>query len=263
MNALVGETGFVGTSLMKQTFFEARYRSINIGSIDYKMFDLVVCAAAPAQKWIANRDPEDDLKNIENLISHLGTIQCRKFILVSTVDIFKTSMGVDETTIIDEEDLDPYGLHRRMLEKFVEEHFSKHLIVRLPGLVGPGLRKNIIFDFLNSNNLHMIDSRSVYQFYPMINLWSDIQTALSSQLELVHLTAEPISVADVASQGFNISFDNVLEAVPAAYDFQSKFAELYGSKSCYQYSKSETIQAIRDYAHSEPTFIKAEDKTAK
>src|SRR5262249_44217769 len=157
-------------------------------------FDLVVCAAAPAQKWIANRDPEADRKNIENLINHLRTITCKQFVLISTVDIFLKPIGVDENSDVPEAGLAAYGLNSRMLEKFVETHFPNHLVIRLPGLVGAGLRKNVIFDFLNNNNLQSIDSRGVFQFYPMQNFWKDIQIALKANLKRLHLTAEPLSV---------------------------------------------------------------------
>jgi len=255
-NCLIGFTGFVGTTLLKQHGFNNLYRSTNISDIKGKSFDSVICAAAPAQKWIANREPEADRQNIERLIGHLKTIQCQTFILVSTVDVFKTPFGVTEDTAVDETGLQPYGLHRRYLETFIESHFPRHLIVRLPGLVGPGLRKNVIFDLLNQNNLDAIDSRGVFQFYPTVNLWHDIQTALQAQLSLVHLTAEPISVAEVAQHGFGREFQNILAHPPAQYDFQSKHAALFGGCGAYQYSKRETLLAIRAYAQSEPVTLK-------
>ncbi|KQV44873.1 NAD(P)-dependent oxidoreductase [Duganella sp. Root336D2] len=251
-NALIGYSGFVGTTLLKQASFEALYRSTNIHEIDNQEFDVVVCAGAPAQKWIANGNPAEDKAKIEGLINHLKTITCDTFVLISTVDVFKNPQGVDEDTPIDEDGLHAYGLHRRLLEKFVEEHFPKHLIVRLPGLVGPGLRKNVIFDFLNNNNLHAIESRGVFQFYPMVNLWFDIQTALEKGLKLVHLTSEPVSVADVSLHGFGRSFTQELANAPAHYDMQTRYAGQFGAGGCHQYSARETILAIRAYAQSEP-----------
>ncbi len=251
-NALIGYSGFVGTTLLKQASFEALYRSTNIQEIDNQQFDVVVCAGAPAQKWIANGNPAEDKAKIEGLIKHLKTITCDTFVLISTVDVFKNPQGVDEDTAVDEDGLHAYGLHRRLLEKFVEEHFPKHLIVRLPGLVGPGLRKNVIFDFLNNNNLHAIESRGVFQFYPMVNLWFDIQTALEKGLKLVHLTAEPVSVADVSLQGFGRSFTQELANAPARYDMQTRYAGQFGTGGRHQYSARETILAIRAYAQSEP-----------
>jgi dTDP-4-dehydrorhamnose reductase len=257
-NALVGFSGFVGSTLLKQASFESLYRSTNVCDIECQSFDTVVCAGAPAQKWIANREPEADRQKIDGLITHLKTIKCKTFILISTVDVFSDSIGVDEETLVDESGLHAYGLNRRLLEKFVESHFPSHLIVRLPGLVGPGLRKNVIFDFFNANNLHAIESRSVFQFYPMVSLWYDIQTALNAGLKLVHLTAEPISVADVSIKGFGKVFEHVLPNTPARYDVRTIHAHVFGATGLYQYSARETIQAIRAYAQSEPLTIKSE-----
>jgi nucleoside-diphosphate-sugar epimerase len=256
-DALIGYTGFVGTTLLKQHPFKGLYRSTNIGEINGREFDLMVCAAAPAQKWIANREPEADRQKIERLIAHLMTIQCETIVLISTVDVFKNPIGVTEETVIEVDGLHAYGTNRRLLEKFVEQHFPNHLIVRLPGLVGPGLRKNVIFDLLNDNNLHAIDSRGVFQFYPMVNLWYDIQTALNAGLKLIHLTAEPISVADVSVLGFGKPFDQALSNAAATYNMRSIHAKEFGGSGTYQYSKRETIQAIRAYAQSEPVTFKA------
>ncbi|MFZ2405143.1 MAG: hypothetical protein WAW41_08405 [Methylobacter sp.] len=255
-NALIGFTGFVGSTLLKQAPFESLYRSTNIAEIEGKAFDTVVCAGAPAQKWIANREPEADREKIDGLIAHLKTIRCETFILISTVDVFKNPIGVDEDTPIDETGLHAYGLHRRLLEKFVESHFPRHLIVRLPGLVGPGLRKNVIFDFLNDNNLHAIDSRGIFQFYPMVNLWYDIQAALDAGLNLIHLTAEPISVADVSAQGFGKPFEQAQANSPAVYDMRTRYAHIFGVPGHHQYNRRETIQAVRAYAQSEPRTLK-------
>jgi dTDP-4-dehydrorhamnose reductase len=257
--ALIGFSGFVGSTLLKQTPFDSLYRSTNINNIEGLAFDTVVSAGAPAQKWIANREPEADRMKIEGLIAHLKTIQCKTFILISTVDVFKIPIGVDEETTVDETGLHAYGLHRRLLEKFVESHFPNHLVVRLPGLVGPGLRKNVIFDFLNDNNLHAIDSRGVFQFYPMVNLWYDIQIALRAGLKLVHLTAEPISVADVSEQGFGSPFTQSQANNPATYDLRTCHAALFGAAGNFQYSRRETIQSIRTYAQSEPRTLKAQE----
>lgn len=251
VSALVGFSGYVGSTLLKQTRFEKLYRSTTIGEIEGQAFDTVVCAGAPAQKWIANREPEADREKIDGLIAHLKTVKCKTFILISTVDVFKSAVNVDEDTEVDEHDLHAYGLNRRRLEKFVESHFPDHLIVRLPGLVGPGLRKNVIFDFLNDNNLDAIDSRGVFQFYPMVNLWHDIQTARAAGIKLVHLTAAPVSVARVASEGFGLAFDHVLDRPAATYDMQTRYAEVFGGSGKHTYSARETLQAVRAYAQSE------------
>lgn len=260
-SALIGWSGFVGGTLLKQTTFDQRYRSTDIADIAGKKLDLLVCSGAPAQKWIANREPEADRRAIETLMRHLDEVDCKNVVLISTVDVFQRPVEVDESSMVDEQGLQPYGLHRRMLEKFVEQRFPQAMTIRLPGLVGPGLRKNVIFDFLNDNNLHAIESRAVFQFYPMVNLWFDIQTALAAKLKLVHLTAAPVSVSDIASHGFGKAFDNTLASTPVRYDFRTRHAEAFGGQGAYQYSARETLQATRAYAQSEQRTAKSGAKS--
>jgi len=253
-NALVGFSGFVGQTLLKQKAFNALYRSTNIDDIRGKAFDTIVCAGAPAQKWIANQDPEADRKKIDHLIDCLSAATCRSFILISTVDVFRNPISVTEDSPIDDVGLHAYGKNRRLLEKFVEEKFDNHLIVRLPGLVGPGLRKNVIYDLLNKNNLHAIESRGTFQFYSMVNLWFDIQKALEADLRLVHLTAEPVTVSEISLQGFGARFENHLSANPATYDMRTKHGAIYAQQGRdYTYTVRETIQAVRAFAQSEPS----------
>lgn len=255
-DALFGYSGFVGSTLLRQRPFGAGFRSTDIGDSRGRQFGLAVCAAAPAQKWIANKDPEGDRARIQGLIDHLSGIRCERFVLISTVDVFLDPQGADEDTAVIEDGLHAYGLHRRLLERFVTEHFKDSVIARLPGLVGPGLRKNVIFDFLNDNNVAAVDSRGVFQFYPMVSLWADLQTVLANGLPLVHLTAEPVSVAEVARQGFGRDFDNRVVDTPARYDFRSRHAALFGGSGAYQYSRRESLLAVRAYAQSEPRTLK-------
>jgi nucleoside-diphosphate-sugar epimerase len=262
-NALIGFSGYVGTTLLKQSTFDELFRSTNIDQIAGKRFSTVICAGAPAQKWIANKEPEADRAAIEKLIGHLKTIACARFVLISTVDVFQNPLGADEDSPVPEDGLHAYGLNRRLLEKFVESHFDNTLIIRLPGLVGPGLKKNIVFDLLNDNNLASIDSRGSFQFYPMVNLWHDIQIALQAGLKLVHLAAEPIAVSQVANLGFNKLFDNPVSPTPAKYDIQSKHAVLFGGNGRYQYSQRDTLQAIRAYAQSECPVAAARHEDAR
>jgi len=252
MDALIGHTGFVGATLLRQRSFDALYRSTSIGEIEGRQFDTLVCSGAPAQKWIAERDPPADIANLESLARRLDTVQAQQAILISTVDVFPDSRGMDEGSPIEEDRLTAYGRNRLWLERHIADHFERTLIVRLPGLVGPGLRKNAVFDLLNDNNLSMIDGRGVFQFYPMVNLWSDLSKALAAALSIVHLPAEPISVAEIAEEGFGRPFDHTLERPPARYDLQTRHAEDLGGAGRYLYSKRESLTAIRAYAQSEP-----------
>lgn len=250
--ALIGHTGFVGSTISKQSEFTNFYRSTNIEAIKNQKFDEVVCAGAPGKKWLANKDPVSDAAEINRLIDCLSEVVCDQFVLISTVDVFQQPSNIDEASVVDEGGLQPYGLHRHQLEKFVRKRFSKQLTVRLPGLVGPGLRKNVLYDHFHNNDLHRVETRNEFQFYPTVNLWYDIEKAKTANLTLIHLTSEPVSVGDAFKFGFGSSFENQIpEAKLVRYDFKSKHASLWGRPGPYQYSRNETFQAIRSYAQSE------------
>ncbi len=247
-SALIGSTGFVGSTLLSQREFDFCYHSTDIADIDNKEFDLVICAAAPAKKWYANLHPNDDRACIDSLIDHLKTVRAKKFILISTVDVFKSPVNVDENSTIILDDLNPYGYNRRRLELFVEKYFSSNLIVRLPGLVGSGLKKNIIYDFKNHNEIEKIESDNVFQFYPMKNLLKDINKADELGLDLVHLTACPVSVKEVAKFAFDLDFNNHTGKPLISYDFKTVYGTLFGKIRDYQYDKEESLKAIKEYA---------------
>ncbi|MGG4394305.1 NAD-dependent epimerase/dehydratase family protein [Paenibacillus thiaminolyticus] len=150
-NALIGYTGFVGSNLKKQMGFTDYYNSQNIKDIENKSYDIIVCAGVKAEKWFATKYPEKDMESINILLNHLQKVKARKFILISTIDVYDKPVDVDENTIINVQGLQPYGLHRYYVENWVKSNFDDYLILRLPALFGKGLKKNFIFDLLTIN----------------------------------------------------------------------------------------------------------------
>jgi hypothetical protein len=246
--ALIGHTGFVGGNLARQASFDCLYNASNIHEISGRYFDLVVCAGAPAAKWKANQDPVGDRAALERLTTPLRTVRAREFILISTVDVYGDPVGVDEDSPAVE--ATPYGAHRHELEKFIQRRFEA-LVVRLPALFGPGLKKNIVYDFLHNNQTHKIDSRGVFQFYSLERLWSDLETARRAGLRLVNFATQPASVAEVASAAFGMQFTNHLGAHYACYDMRSKHAELFGGRDGYVCSRGEVLEAMRRFVHQQ------------
>lgn len=146
---LIGHTGFVGGALLRQARFAACFNSATIAAIAGQSFGTLVCAAAPGSMLEANRAPERDAAQIDGLIAQLSRVQAERFVLISSIAVLADfAGGDDETTQAFQQEL-AYGRHRRKLEAFVESAFPGSLIIRLPALFGPGLRKNFLFDLLN------------------------------------------------------------------------------------------------------------------
>lgn len=249
-SALIGYTGFVGSNLLRQRSFDACFNSSNIDDISGRSFDLVVCAGAPAEKWKANADPGLDSDVIERLTRALEHVNARRLVLISTVDVFLDPRDVDEDSPVPTAGLHAYGRHRRRLEQIVASRFETH-IVRLVGLFGPGLKKNVIYDLLHENQIDRIDARSVFQFYDLGRLWQDIATAIDNELPLVHLPTEPVSVAEVARAGFGLEFENSTQSPPASYDVRTRYAALFGGSGSYIEPKSLELAGIANFVTTE------------
>jgi nucleoside-diphosphate-sugar epimerase len=249
--ALIGHTGFVGRTLLRQTAFDEVYNSTNITAIRGRSYELIVCAGAPAAKWKANQEPKADLANLESLMSSLSEVAAERFVLISTVDVYPTPRAVDEASPVDAAQAEPYGRHRFQLEEFARRRFPQASVVRLPGLFGAGLKKNFVYDLLYGNCLHLTHAESVFQFYDLSRLWADLQVVMRRSLPLVNFAVEPVRARDVAERCFGISFDNITERPPASYDLRTCFAHFFGGEGKYFYSAQETFARIKRFAEAE------------
>ena len=61
------------------------------------------------------------------------------------------------------------------LENFVKKNFKNYSVVRLPGVFGQGLKKNIIYDLINKNQLEKIYYNDRYQWYDLSLLKKNIE----------------------------------------------------------------------------------------
>ena len=151
MTALVGYTGFVGSNIAKAAGDEiqALYNSKNIQEAYGSNPDLLIYSGLRAEKYLANSAPEKDMELIIEAEKNIEKINPRRLVLISTIDVFKSPFGVDEESLIDTDNLHPYGYNRYVLEQWVRERYPDALIIRLPGLFGDNIKKNFIYDYIN------------------------------------------------------------------------------------------------------------------
>jgi len=248
--ALIGHTGFVGSNLDRQQHFTDHFNSGNFRQIAGQNFDEVVCAGVQAVKWWANRNPEADWAGIAPLLEVLETAQTRRFVLISTVDVYRVPLGVDENTAIHTDGLHAYGRHRWRVEEWVRGRIPDHLIVRLPGLFGPGLKKNLIFDLLAGRSVDGFDERSTFQFYSLDRLSGDLNLAANTGLHTVNFAVPPVTVADVANRVAGMSFANRTANHPVHYDMQTLHAGAWGRSGAYIETAESCLDAIEAFARS-------------
>ena len=255
-DGLIGSTGFIGGTLLRGRRFDACFNSANVETMRNREFRVVICAGARAEKWKANREPAVDRAGIDALCDVLKTVKAERFVLISTVDVFATPQNVDELSDVPLDALQAYGRNRRYLETFASDHFPT-IILRLPGVYGHGLRKNVIHDLLHAHEVEKIDSRGVFQFYGVDRLNGDIERALSLDIGLMHLTTEPVSVAEIAKSAFGLDFNNEVTTNPARYDVRTRYASAFEGSGAYLEKAADVIRGVKEFVGAERAVLKS------
>ena len=250
-SAIVGHTGFVGSNIARARTFDHYFNSSNIEDAHGQRFDLLVFSAAKAEKWRINQNPAEDERHISELEAHLSRISADRVVLISTVDVYGSPQHVDERSPIDTESLHPYGTHRLRLERFVEDHFDRSHVLRLPGLFGPGLKKNVIFDLMTDNNVERAHTDAEFQYYDLARLWDDIEKVIDLDIPLLNVTSEPIATGDVAEIVLGRSFVNRPDGIaPIRYDVRSVHASAWSGDDGYLYDRTSVLSDLRTFVES-------------
>jgi nucleoside-diphosphate-sugar epimerase len=249
-SALIGHSGFVGGAILRNRSFDACFRSTDIHTIRGRSFDLVVCSGAPAEKWRANRDPDEDRRRLAPLYEALRDVRAQRFILISTIDVYPAPVRVDEDSPIDTDRAAPYGRHRYELEQFCRDQFEA-TIVRLPGLFGRGLKKNAIFDLLHHRPVDAIPPNARFQFYDVERLWSDVERVLNAGVRVANITSEPVEICDVAREVFGRDLPADPSPTAAHYDVRSRHAGLVGGSGGYWFGCQTILDGIRQFVRLE------------
>jgi dTDP-4-dehydrorhamnose reductase len=245
--ALVGYTGFVGSSHDFEGF-DYLINSTNIQIYAGKSVDLLVIAAGDARKWFANQNPDIDFNHILNLYRAIKEIKAKHVILYSTVDVIDTNFGVANEDC-NFYNCNPYGRNRLLLELLVSQHFPKVQIIRLPGLFGNGLKKNLIYDLKHKrfDQFKKYNPLSKFQFYSIKHSDLLIEKVITSKLPLVHITSETISVEElfyqIAPDCLGLLNNN---AKIINYQVETKFPHINPSS----FSKAELLLEIMEYVIS-------------
>lgn len=299
---LVGYTGFVGSNLSLSHKFQHLINSKNIDTAFGVCPDILIYAGVPAEMFIANKYPEKDKQIIENAKENIRKINARQVVLISTVAVYDRTQDVYEDYEPDCDQLTPYGRNRLDLEKWVEENYEHHLIVRLPAIYGENLKKNFLYDYihvipamlteekyrlfaekdalvkqsyyslengfykcreldsdtkdslkasfkaLGFSALNFTDSRSIYQFFRLDNLYEYISDCLDKGIKKINLVTPPVSVSELYSYLTGESFENITNKAPFHYNIKTRYSE-----SGYIITKEDELLQIKQFIEAKTT----------
>jgi nucleoside-diphosphate-sugar epimerase len=168
---IIGGQGFVGSALVRH----CRARDIPHAIVErdnYRQFvgekcDVLINANGNSRKYLAREDPlEEFAQTVRSVRASLVDFRADCYVYLSTCDVYPdcSSPAITlESALPDVARQSPYGFHKYLAEQCVRHAAPRWLIMRLGGMVGPGMRKNPVFDILHEQPL-WLDPASQLQF---------------------------------------------------------------------------------------------------
>ena len=153
---VVGWRGFVGSAFTRLCERLALEHQV-ITRQNYDGFrgtacDILINAGGNSKKYLSDNEPVADFDmSVRSVVETLEAFRAKTYVLISTGDVYP-DQSTPEVTREDQSfvvnNLSRYGLHKFMAECLVQGIHPNWLNIRAGGLVGPGLKKNAIFDML-------------------------------------------------------------------------------------------------------------------
>lgn len=153
---IIGGRGYVGSGFARY----CRARGVphqvitreNYDELAGTSCDVLVNANGNSRKYLADRAPLVEFnQSVRSVAVSLAAFKAGSYVLISTGDIYDDPSGPDTTNEDREPDLgriSRYGLHKSLAERLVMGGHPDWLVVRAGGFVGPGIKKNAVFDIL-------------------------------------------------------------------------------------------------------------------
>ncbi len=199
---LIGAKGFIGAALAAA----ARARGYALTAIDRDNYaqsqgaqaDLLINAAGNSRKFLDDQDPLQGFElSVSSVMRSLHDFKFNFYIQLSSGAIYPDEgnpANNAESSLLDPAAMTRYGFHKWLAEQLVRRYAPEHLIVRLGGLLGPGLKKNAVFDILHGGPLY-VHPDSQFQYMDTRDLAEaifDLYAKAAGKVQLLNLSARGV-----------------------------------------------------------------------
>ena len=241
-DALIGYTGFIGSNLINLRKNFKFFNSENINRIKNKNFDRIYCAGTYSKIWLAKKKPEEDKRNIDNLISNLRKVQAKKFFLISTCEVYGKQKKTFENSKIKKNKNYAYGFNRLKLENFVEKNFKEYYILRLPIVYGKNFSKNFLYDLIYKKNINKLNANDMVQIYNVDNLGKHLRWLEKKKISKLNISSKPLKIKNISEKFFK------LKLKPKKNPRKINIKSLYGKYDKYYFlSQRNTLGSLKKF----------------
>ncbi|NUQ68558.1 MAG: NAD-dependent epimerase/dehydratase family protein [Phycisphaerales bacterium] len=174
---ILGGRGFVGSAFARHCHAQGRDCTIidrdNYASLVGQSCDIFVNANGNSSKPLAQKEPLREFDaSVRSVRSSLVDFRFNTYIHLSSCDVYADCTSPETTRedqALDVSRQSPYGFHKFLAEQCVRHAAPRWIILRMGGFVGPGLRKNAIYDILHGPKL-WLHPDSELQYMPTDSL---------------------------------------------------------------------------------------------
>jgi len=198
-----GAASGLGRYLQRQFQGHSLTRNNSIDELKKNKYDVIIhCASNPravTRGFELSRYIEDNFLLTQRLLE----IEHRKFVFISTVDVYPKESNTSEELDIDLDDLQGgYPITKLMSESLVMSCGSEPLILRPTSMLGIDMRPNSLFKMFTSPACHItLSESSIFNYVLHEDIGSFIEYCLVEGIEGVY---------NVASQG-NIELKDLVD----------------------------------------------------
>lgn len=185
---VLGASGMLGADLVSS--LSRDYKVISITKENYskhigKSFAVLINANGNSRRWWANQNPVEDFSaSTLSVIKSIFDFPSKTYIYVSSVDVYidhDNPRQTKETSKLNVEKLDPYGLHKYLSEQLVKKYCPSFLILRPSSILGTNLKKGPIYDSLSHKSV-LITPDSRLQFITALEIGNIIHTLIKKRI---------------------------------------------------------------------------------
>jgi len=153
---IIGGNGFVGSAYVRLLAARGVAHQVvtreNYGNLKGTSCDVLINANGNSRKFLATREPLNEFdQSVRSVAQSLEDFRCKTYVFLSTGDVYpdqSSAATTGEVQVIDPARQSRYGLHKSLAEQLVRSTQKQWLVMRMGGFVGPGLKKNAIYDML-------------------------------------------------------------------------------------------------------------------
>lgn len=138
--ALFGHTGFIGSGVYDVLRAQYEVTGFNSTSFLSRTFDIVINCSGVSSKYHTEKNPLLSYRKELDILVRLQLLSCDKVIHISSVDADRDG---------------EYGKLKLWVEERIKKLFPRWNILRVSGVIGQGLKKNIVFDLMENKPIYL------------------------------------------------------------------------------------------------------------